>query len=773
MDKRRWLASVGAAATMLALSACGGGSGGGPVVSTPAPALVPTPPPPPPPPPPPVTGGNNDSAEYRRSNAAVAASALSAYDAGYTGQGVKIGIIDTGIKTTLAEFSGKIDPASRDVAGSRPLDDVDGHGSAVADVAAGARNGAVIQGVAFDSPIVMLRADDPGSCATPKTDTGGGCSFYDPAIAAGVDAARLAGVRVINMSLGGSSPGTELTNAMSRAVSAGIVLVISAGNDGTKAEGANPDPFALSPAQRFPGSVIIAGSIGASDGAGGTDLTALSDFSNKAGTGATAYLAARGYRDTAISNDGKTYVWSGTSFSAPTISGAVALLAQAFPNLTGQQIVDILFRSADDLGAAGVDTTFGHGRLDIARAIQPIGATSLASSKVAVSADSNGTLPAAAGDAASAGPMGAVILDGYSRAYVIDLARTLRRTAASEPLRQAIGGRTQAGGLQAGRFGIAMTVSQRDGTAREFALAKLGIGPGDARRARLIAGSAVARIDPKTAAAFGFAEGAKAMEQRLLGQKGGAFLIAHDVGGNPGFAARSHGAMAVRRNLGPVSATVSAESGQVWQGDPLVGWQPGGILGAPYRLSALSLDRSFGATWLSAGLSRLSEQRTLLGGQMGAALGGGGSSTMFLDLTARRDFGGGFSAALSARRGWTSFAAGRFQSDAYAADIARGGIFGGGDRLGLRLAQPLRIAAGGFAALLPTRYDYATATATSTVERFSLSPSGREVDAELSYGRPMTAAGWLGGNLFLRRQPGHIASADSDVGGAIRFTLGF
>ena len=770
MDKRRWLASVGAAANVLVLSACGGG-GGGPVVSTPAPALVPTPPPPPPPPPP-VTGGTNDTAEYRRSNAAVAANALSAYDAGYTGHGVKIGIIDTGIKTTLAEFSGKIDPASRDVAGSRLLDDGDGHGSAVADVAAGARNGAVIQGVAFDSSIVMLRADDPGSCATPKTDTGGGCSFLDPAIAAGVDAARLAGARVINMSLGGSSPGIELTNAMSRAVSGGIVLVISAGNDGTKPEGANPDPFALSPAQRFPGSVIIAGSIGASDGAGGTDLNALSDFSNKAGTGANAYLAARGYRDTAISNDGKTYLWSGTSFSAPTISGAVALLAQAFPNLTGQQIVDILFRSADDLGAAGVDSTYGHGRLDIARAIQPIGATSLASTNVAVSTDSNGTLPAAAGDAASAGPMGAVILDGYSRAYVIDLARTLRRTAASEPLRQAISGRTRAEGFQAGRFGIAMTVSQRDGTQREYELAKLGIGPRDAQWARLIAGSAVARIDARTAAAFGFAEGAKAMEQRLSGQGGGAFLIAHDVGGNPGFAARPQGALVVRHSFGPVSASALAESGQVWQGDPIVGWQPGGILGAPYRLSALSLDRAFGVTWVSAEISRLAEQRTLLGGQMGAALGGGGSSTMFLDLKARRDFGGGYSAALSVRRGWTSFAAGRFQSDAYAFDIARDGIFEGGDRLGLRLAQPLRIAAGGFTVLLPTRYDYATATATSTVERFSLSPSGREVDTELLYGRPITN-GWLGGNLFMRRQPGHIARADSDVGGAIRFTLGF
>ena len=116
-------------------------------------------------------------------------------------------------------------------------------------------------GVAFDATIVNLRADKPGTCATKD-----GCTFYDDAIAAGIDAARAAGAQVINLSLGGSTPGHELLAAMQRAVNAGIVLVISAGNDG---EPPNPDPFALTPAQNFPGMVIIAGSVGRCN-AGGT-----------------------------------------------------------------------------------------------------------------------------------------------------------------------------------------------------------------------------------------------------------------------------------------------------------------------------------------------------------------------------------------------------------------------------------------------------------------------------------------------------------------------
>ena len=56
----------------------------------------------------------------------------------------------------------------------------------------------------------------------------------------------------------------------------------------------------------------------------------------------------------------------------------------------------------------------------------------------------------------------------------------------------------------------------------------------------------------------------------------------------------------------------------------------------------------------------------------------------------------------------------------------------------------------------------------------SLTPSGREIDAELSYGSTLLGGNaWLGGNLFYRRQPGHIAAADDDIGAALRFTLGF
>ena len=142
------------------------------------------------------------------------------------------------------EFTGRIDPASGDVAGNRGVSDDGGHGTAVSAVAAAARNNRNTMGVAFDATIVSERADDPAPApqrtAAPSSTT---------AIAAGIDAARLAGAKVINLSLGGSQPGSaRLLGAMQRAVNAGIVIVvIAAGNDGThQSRSVRPHPGASS-----------------------------------------------------------------------------------------------------------------------------------------------------------------------------------------------------------------------------------------------------------------------------------------------------------------------------------------------------------------------------------------------------------------------------------------------------------------------------------------------------------------------------------------------
>ncbi|WP_199555594.1 S8 family peptidase [Sandaracinobacteroides hominis] len=408
----------------LCLQACGGGGGPGPatVSSVPPPVVTPTPTP----------TIVYDTAEYRRSDAAVSSRAIAAWQAGASGAGVTVAFIDSGVDLTNVEFAGRISTLSRDVTSAgRSAQDSSGHGTAVVGVAAAGRNDSGTMGIAWGATIAMFRADS-GNCAD-------GCNFSDSAIAAGLDAAVSAGARVVNISLGGSNGNTQLRNAFARAAAAGTILVVSAGNDA----GAQVDPLPLAAlASGGAAAVIVAGSSNAQG--------AISDFTNRAGTAQNNYLLALGEDVRSFNHQGQAYYYSGSSFSAPAVTGAVALLAQAFPNLTSGRIVEILLRTADDVGASGTDAVTGRGLLNIERAMQPIGQTSLAGTAIAVPTGASGSLGSAMGDGLSTGSgmRGVPITDGYGRAYTLELGGTMRSAATGR-----LAGRLQAAGLETAATG--------------------------------------------------------------------------------------------------------------------------------------------------------------------------------------------------------------------------------------------------------------------------------------------------------------------------------
>ena len=96
---------------------------------------------------------------------------------------------------------------------------------------------------------------------------------------------------------------------------------------------------------------------------------------NAAGTQKASYSNHAGvYKDYFITApvDGG-WCSSGTSCSAPVVSGAAALIMDRY-NTNAADTRDILFETADDIGAPGVDSVFGHGRLNARRALSPLGA---------------------------------------------------------------------------------------------------------------------------------------------------------------------------------------------------------------------------------------------------------------------------------------------------------------------------------------------------------------------------------------------------------------
>lgn len=759
------------------LSACGGGGGSGPSTMptptptptpTPAPTPTPTPTPAPTPPPTPI---NFDTAEFRGSDGPSQHGALFAYNAGATGEGVILGVIDSGVNASSAEFVGRIHVDSADLAGSRGIGDEGGHGSAVTSVAAGSKNDNATHGIAFDTDILVLRTDSPGSCAMddPDDPDDDGCSHGSVAIASAIDQARVSGARVVNISLGGPDLSNIVRNAVANAAAAGVVVVVSAGNEGA----VTPDGFAAGIADSGNGHVIIAGSVGASEN--------ISSFSNRAGTQSDNFLAALGERVRADDNDDTAFLWSGTSFSAPQISGAVALLAQAFPNLTGAQIVDLLFTSARDAGDAGTDAIYGRGVLDIDAAFQPQGQSALAGSKVAVDLSaSSGQTSTAMGDAGLQGQnVGAIILDGFNRAFALNLAHDLQVAVPEYKLTGALSGDRR--NMTASSAGMQIAVNIGRNPVGLTDRNNLTLSDGEARKAKMLAASIVTQVSPEMEVAFGFRKSASGLVAQMQGASAPAFLVAPTPTGERGFTGQVKSALAVRREFGGFGFTASAESGsaQLDSNDS----QLDGLTGLErerYRFSGLgfALDRRIGAASLSIAANWLSEGDTILGSRFAETIGAQGAQSWFVDSRAGFDAGSGWRAGASWRQGWTQInsaslvTGGTLQTSSFAADIIKAGLFGARDQIAFRFAQPLRVSSGGLNLNLPIGYSYETLQTEFGQRTLNLAPQGRELVTEMAYATPLWG-GYLNTNLFWRQEPGHFEALNDDFGGAVRFQLKF
>lgn len=755
--KRHNVLSIGVAMPLVLLTACGGGSGGGGIASTPAPAPMAAPVPPPAPAPAPVAAISFDTAEYRRSNAAVQAQALTAYNAGFTGSGVLVGVIDSGIDTNSAEFAGRISPLSTDFAGSRGLQDEGGHGTAVSNILLGSKNDVGIHGVAFAASLLVLRTDTPGSCASmPMGGTEGGCSHNDNAIAAALDTAVTARARVVNVSLGGSPANNRLRSAIDRATAAGIIIVFSAGNEGVTSPTMAVNPDSLAQIANDPiarGLVIIAGATDAN----GT----ITDFSNKAGNSAASFLVALGSRVRAVDQTGTSYLYSGTSFSAPVVAGAIALLAQAFPSLTPAQIVALLYRSATDRGTAGVDAIYGNGELNIARAFQPQGATSLAGTAVPVSLTGNATLGLAMGDAAR-GQIAAVVRDEFGRDFDVDLSPTLQRTAITRALASglALGGRTMA--TSGSRTSFALSIDDRNRAANGSE--RLLLSPTQAAQSQVLAGAMAFAVSKNLHLGIGAGRGAEGLVRSPDDARTPAFLIA-----DRSLDRAPMGAFAVRQQLGKLGVTLTAESGdmRLWQQSE-AGPLDDRMQRYAYSEVSAAVDGARGPFSFAARLTRLDERATILGSRFGAALGGNGAVSWFADIGAAVTPLDNWRLGASLRHGWTRLdansvrGASTLTTRALSADVARRNLWVTGDSFALRYAEPMRVSGGGLDLL----------ALGSTPQRLSLTPSGRERDWEAVYARPL-GMGWVTANTYWRRQPGNYAAAPDDIGAALRYAVEF
>ena len=316
-----------------------------------------------------ATAADFKTTEYNRGWQLNAIGAADAYARGFTGAGQTVAVFDTGISRNHIDLAPNMASANFDaVTGTQVLStDVNGHGTFVAGLIGAARNGQGAHGVAYDAKLMSVRV----------ANADGSVNLPDANLAAGIRFATANGASVFNNSWNTSTPINQMTRAgldgfmgqslqaYREAVNANRIIVFAAGNDGQ----ANPGFYASLPKLY---SELTAGWISAVaiDGTGN-----IASYSNRCGESAAWCIAAPGSAvvSTLRNSDTSFGTGSGTSFAAPVISGAVAVLQQQWPNLTNAQIKEILFRTANKTGVYADAATYGQGLLDLAAASLPVG----------------------------------------------------------------------------------------------------------------------------------------------------------------------------------------------------------------------------------------------------------------------------------------------------------------------------------------------------------------------------------------------------------------
>ena len=277
------------------------------------------------------------------------------WDMGYTGKGVKVALVDTGIDGTHPDLTGRIVEWKDFVNGkTTPYDDY-GHGTHCAGIIGGdgkASNGKYT-GIAPNVSYIGIKV----------LDSSGSGSLDN--IIAGLNYAAQSDARVISMSLGSTEHTQSMDDAVTAAVKAGKIVVVAAGNSGPGSSticcpADSPDAITIGATDKSDVIASFSSRGPNSDGTIKPDVTAP-------GVDIVSCRAANTNDDKAI--DTYYLQMSGTSMATPMVSGAIADMLQLQPNLTDSQVRSILEKTAKPLGSGVPNNDYGYGRISVINAI--------------------------------------------------------------------------------------------------------------------------------------------------------------------------------------------------------------------------------------------------------------------------------------------------------------------------------------------------------------------------------------------------------------------
>ncbi|PYI51745.1 S8 family peptidase [Paenibacillus flagellatus] len=250
---------------------------------------------------------------------------------------VVVAVVDTGVDLNHPDLNGRTVEGINIVSpNSLPMDDV-GHGTHVAGViSALVNNREGVAGMSWYNRVMPVKVLD---------ETGAGSTY---SVAQGIIWATDHGAKVINMSLGNYADAQFLHDAVRYAYDRDVVLIAASGNDNTERPGypaAYPEVFAVA----------------------ATDANnQKASFSNY---GDYIDVAAPGVNIASTYPDNHYAALSGTSMASPHVTALAALIRSVNPLLTNEEVMDIMRRTANDIGDSGKDRYYGYGQIDVVKAV--------------------------------------------------------------------------------------------------------------------------------------------------------------------------------------------------------------------------------------------------------------------------------------------------------------------------------------------------------------------------------------------------------------------
>ena len=365
------------------------------------------------------------------------------------GKGQTLGVVDTGINATHPQFAvGQVSKTLSSCAAvsfkcANGFADDNAHGTAVASIAAGNRPSqfSTITAGGYTTVAGNFIGVAPAANIIAEKVLNAAGSGYSTDVANGVRKAADAGAGVINVSITYGNDANTVA-AINYAAAKGAFIVWAGGNSAQNLlNNLNTSGLTQVAIQRL----IFAGSVNSANVA--------SSFTNKPGSGslvnttgaktsyATRWIMAPGEAILApynVAGNNAYYLWSGTSMAAPVVSGSLMLLQNAWPILkTKGTTADLLLATASDLGAAGVDATYGRGMTNLTTAFNPYGTLTVTKANGQTVAVSSLT-----GSLLSSGALGSLssiqsklanytAFDGYARNFTVNLS-TLIKTPTSK-----------------------------------------------------------------------------------------------------------------------------------------------------------------------------------------------------------------------------------------------------------------------------------------------------------------------------------------------------